>query len=158
MASLRSVASCIGVTGKISVSRDFLGFRRGVPSNVSLLTQMQRLQGRHVHMNFILVGSDQFTNDDLEEIDSALQFTRDTYAQRNLGVGRIEHYAISTADAGGAENIDNHDEAVELTNDWTVPNSSMDIFFVLTYAGTTIGYSRVDGSWWTGRLWQWKGR
>jgi hypothetical protein len=145
MASLRSIAACIGVTGNFSVARNFFGFLRGVPSDVSILTQVRRLQGRHVHMNFIRVGSDQFTNADLAEMDSALQFTRDNYAQINLGVGRIEHYFITTADAGGAENINNDDEAEELTNDWTVPNSALDIFFVLNYSGTTIGLSRVDG-------------
>ena len=61
MDSLRSIASCIGVTGTFSVARDFFGFLRGAPSDVSVLTQVRRLQGRHVHMNFILVGSDQFT-------------------------------------------------------------------------------------------------
>lgn len=33
----------------------------------------------------------------------------------------------------------------KLTNDWTVPNDALDIFFVLTYSGSTIGLSRVDG-------------
>lgn len=145
MASLRDVAACIGVSGTISVSRDFLGFLTGVPGDVSLLTQVRRLQGRHVHMNFIRVGSDQFTNADLAEMDSALQFTRDTYAQVNLGVGRVEHYWITTAEADGADNINSDAEAEELTNDWTVPNSALDIFFVRTYSGTTIGLSRVDG-------------
>ena len=145
MASLRSIAACIGVTGNFSVSRDFFGFLRGVPSDVSILTQVRRLQGRHVHMNFIRVGSDQFTNNDLAEMDSALQFTRDNYEQVNLGVGKVEHYFITTAEAGGAENINNDDEAEELTNDWTVPNSSLHIFFLLTYPGSSIGLSRVDG-------------
>jgi hypothetical protein len=145
MDSLKSIAACIGVTGDFSVARDFFGFLLGAPREVSVLSQIQRLKGRHVHMNFIRVGSDQFTNADLAEMDSALQFTRDTYAQVNLGVGRIEHYVISTAEAGGAENINNDDEAEELTNDWTVPNSALDIFWVLTYSGSTIGLSRVDG-------------
>lgn len=143
--SVRSIASCIGVTGEFSVARDFFGFLRGAPSEVSVQTQVNRLKQRHVHMNFIRVGSDQFTTADLEEMDSALQFTRDTYAQVNLGVGKIEHYVITTTEAGGAENIDNDDEAEELTNDWTVPNSALDIFWVLTYATSTIGLSRVDG-------------
>lgn len=145
MASLRGIAACIGVTGNFSMTRDFFGFLRGVPSDVSVLTQVRRLQGKHVHMNFIRVGSDQFTDNDLAEMDSALQFTRDNYAQRSLGVGKVEHYVISTTDADGADNINNDDEAEELTNDWTVPNSALDIFFVLTYSGSTIGLSRVDG-------------
>jgi hypothetical protein len=145
MDSLSAIAGCIGVPAPFSVSRNFFGFLRGAPSDVSVATQVQRLKGRHVHMNFIQVGSDQFLAADEAEMDSALQFTRDNYAQVNLGVGRIEHYVISTAEADSAENINNDDEAVELTNDWTVPNSALDIFWVLTYAGSTIGYSRVDG-------------
>ena len=145
MDSLSSIAACIGITGSFSTSRDFFGFMRGAPSDVSVATQIQRLKGRHAHMNFIRVGSDQFTNNDLAEMDAALQFTRDTYAQVSLGVGRIEHFVISTAQADGADNIDNDDEAEELTNDWTVPNSALDIFWVLTYATSTIGLSRVDG-------------
>ncbi len=143
--SVRSSAACIGVTGEFSVSRDFFGFLRGAPSEVSVGTQVNRLKGRHVHMNFIRVGSDQFLASDLSEMDAGLQFTRDNYAQVNLGVGRIEHYVISTAQADTAENINNDDEAEELTNDWTVPNSALDIFWVLTYSGSTIGLSRVDG-------------
>ena len=81
----------------------------------------------------------------MEEMDAALQFTRDNYAQVSLGVGRIEHFVISTAQADGAENINSGDEAEELTNDWTVPNSALDIFWVLTYSGSVIGRSRVDG-------------
>lgn len=145
MDSLRNSATCIGLTGTVSVARNYFGFLRGAPRDVSVLTQVRRLQGRHVHMNFIRVGSDQFTNNDLAEIDAALQFTRDNYSQVSLGVGRIEHFAISTAQANGAENINNDDEAEELTNDWTVPNSALDIFWVLTYSGSTIGLSRVDG-------------
>lgn len=145
MDSLKASAACIGITGGFSVARDYFGFLRGAPSDVSVGTQIQRLKGRHVHMNFIRVGSDQFTNTDLAEMDAALQFTRDNYAQASLGVGRIEHFVISTAEADGAENINNDDEAEELTNDWTVSNSALDIFWVLTYSGSTIGLSRVDG-------------
>jgi hypothetical protein len=140
------MAQCIGINkADFRVSRDFFGYMMGPPGSVSLLTQFRRLQGRHVHMNFIRVGSDQYTDNDLREIDAALFFTRDNYAQINLGVGRIEHYVISTAEADGAANINNDDEAEELTNDWTVDNDALDIFFVLTYSGSTIGLSRVDG-------------
>ena len=145
MDSLRAFATCIGVGGEFSVSRDFFGFILPPAADVSVATQIQRLKGRHVHMNFIRVGADQFTNNDLREMDSALQATRNLYAPASLGVGRIEHWVISTADADGAENIGSDSEAEDLTNDWTVPNSALDIFFVLTYATSTIGLSRVDG-------------
>ena len=69
MASLRALAQCIGITGNFSVLRDFHGFVRGrLPSDptgaaveLSLRRQMQRLKGRHFHLNVIAVGSDQFT-------------------------------------------------------------------------------------------------
>ena len=144
--SVRQMAQCINLgKDEFRVVRDFFGYRMGPPGTLSLLTQMRLLQGPHVHMNFIRVGSDQYTDNDLSEIDRALSFTRLTYATVNLGVGRIEHYIISTADANNAEDINSNDEAEELTNDWTVPNDGLDIFFVLTYSGATVGLSPEDG-------------
>jgi hypothetical protein len=144
--SLKQMASCIGLSGNISILRDFFGYITGAPKDLSLLTQIGLLKGPHVHMNLIRVGSDQFTNADEQEIDAAVQFTRDTYATVGLGIGRVQRFFITTADANGRDNIDNDAEAEALTDEWTVPNDAMDIFFVLTYTGTTIGLSRVDGS------------
>ncbi len=143
MASLKQICSCIGVGGQISLLHDFFGFWSHAPQDVSVLTQVRRLQGRHVHMNMITVGT--FTTANDQEVDAALQATRDLYAQVNLGVGRIEWYGISAAEANGRDHIDSNGEAESLTDEWTVDNSSMDIFFVLTYAGSVIGLSRVDG-------------
>jgi hypothetical protein len=140
------MANCINLDrDSFKVARHFFGYRMGPPAGTSLLTQVRRLQGRHVHMNLIRVGSDQYDNDDLREIDQAMAFTRDNYAQINLGVGRVKHYHITTADANNAEHINNDNEAEELTDDWTIDNDALDIFFVLTYSGSTIGLSRVDG-------------
>lgn len=147
MASLKAMASCINLANpnNFHVVRDFFGYLRGAPQQLSLLTQVRRLQDKHIHLNCIRVGSDQFTNSDLAEIDSAVQFTRNNYAQVNIGIGRVEHYFITTAQAGGRENIDSNSEAASLTDEWTVDNDAYDVFFVLTYAGTTIGLSRVNG-------------
>lgn len=148
MVSIRATARCINLDMEnFRLARDFFGYMMGPPlfGTISLLTQVRLLQGHHVHMNFIRVGSDQYTNDDLRDIDQALQITRDIYAQVGLGVGRIEHYPIPTADADFAENINNRDEAIELTIRWTVPNDALDIFFVLSYSGDTIGSSRING-------------
>lgn len=146
MASLRQMAKCINL-GKqdFAVARDFFGYKQGPPDKVSLLTQMRRLKDQHIHLNIIRVGNDQLTASDVEEMDQAVYFTRNTFASVNLGVGRVEHYAISTSDADGADNIDSDDEAVQLADDWTVDNDALDVFFVLTYAGSTIGYSAVGG-------------
>ncbi len=146
MISLKDMCQCIGrnVSGEVSVIHDFFGFWNGSsPSEVSVMTQIQRLQGKHVHANFITVGT--FSNADMLEIDQALVAMRNLYAPVNLGVGRIEWYGISAAEAAGRDNIGSDSEAEALTDEWTVHNSALDIFFVLTYAGSTIGLSRVDG-------------
>lgn len=151
--SIRSIAGCLGVNSPlsdsflapISVTRDILGFWNGAPRTVSLLEQIERVQGPHVHMNFILVGADQFTPDDMREIDMALEITRDVYGRVGLGVGRVERYAISTVAALGADDIHGDDEAVELTGRWTVHNHSIDIFWVRSYAGVRRGLSPTGG-------------
>jgi len=144
MGSLRDIAQCIGVTGNFSVLHDFYGYT-AAPQDLSVLTQVRRLQRRHVHMNLIRVGIESFTAADELEIDGAVQFTRDSYAAVNLGVGHVTRWFITTADANGRDNIGSDGEAEDLTNEWTVDNHALDVFFVLTYAGTTIGLSRVDG-------------
>jgi hypothetical protein len=150
MASIRQMANCIGLSGEIWLVKDFYGYWKGGPKQLSLLKQVLLLKGKHIHLNLIRVGIESFTNEgknnDEQEINLAVQFTRDTYATVNLGIGRVERYEITTADAEGREHIDSDGEARELTRKWTVDNDALDVFFVLTYTGITIGLSKVDGS------------
>src|SRR5215216_6395621 len=105
-ASLRQLAGCIGVTGPFSVLGDFFGFARrrlppdptGVRVEVSLKEQIARLRGAHLHLNVIAVGSDQFTDADYQEIDYSIFKVRNVYRSVNVGVGRIKHWVVSTAD------------------------------------------------------------
>ncbi len=149
MASIREMAKCVGASGNISVIGNIYGYIQApFGQQLSLREQANLLQGSHIHLNLIRVGTDQsgwFSNPDELEIDAAVQFTRDTYATVNVGIGRVERYFVTTADANGRENIDSNDEAEELTHEWSVPNDGLDVFFVLTYNGTTIGLSAVDG-------------
>jgi reprolysin-like metallo-peptidase family M12B len=145
MASLRQIAQCIGITGNFSILRDFFGYV-SIPKPLSTRTQILRLKQKHVHMNLIRVGIESFSANDEREIDAAVQFTRDTYATVNLGIGRVQRFFITTDEANGRDNIGCDGEAEELTNEWTVDNNALDVFFVLTYAGSTIGLSAVDGS------------
>lgn len=143
--SLRTAASKIGLSGNFSTVQDFFG-HNSTPSGLSVATQVERvLQWSRVDFNIIRVGIDQYAWSDIEEIDAAVRDTRATYAQVSLAIGRVLHWDIFTAQADGADNIGSDDEAEDLTNDWTVDNSALDIFIVLTYSGTTIGLSRVDG-------------
>jgi len=150
MASIRELARCIGLQGDISIIRNFYGYTR-VPQGkqLSLSTQARLLKSSHIHLNLIRVGTNEngwFSDTDEQEIDAAVQTMRDIYARVNIGVGRVERYSITVAQANGRQDIDGNDEAETLTDEWTVPNDALDVFFVLTYAGTTIGLSRTDGS------------
>ncbi|MCC5611979.1 M12 family metallo-peptidase [Nostoc sp. CHAB 5834] len=154
MASLLKTASCIGIKPPFSVMRNFLGLRRGkvpqltgAPSTISLLDQIKMLKGKHFHINIILVGSDLFTNADLDEVDAAVHKCRAIYKQQaNLGVGRVLPFAITVAKANGRHIIDNDDEAAQLTDEWTVHNNALDVFIVRDYVGGTVGRSDIDGS------------
>lgn len=139
-------AVCLGITsGPISVRRDFMGYWSGF-GPVSVAAQMQRLRFRQININVIRVGSDQFTADDMREIDAAIQFTRDTYARSGaVAVARVQLFDIPTVRALGREIIDNADEASTLTQEWTVPNFAVDVFFVRLYVSDTAGRSPVGG-------------
>jgi hypothetical protein len=152
MVSLRQIAQWIGLSGNFSVVRDFLGYRTDFNGrSTSLLQQVQLLKNRYINLNIIRVGIDNFVLADEQEIDNAIQVTRNIYATVNLGIGRIEHWDISVTDANGRDIISNDAEARSLTDEWTVPNTSFDVFFVLAgWAGstpglTTIGLSAVNG-------------
>ena len=146
MISIKQLCQCIGAGdgNKVSLLHDFFGFIASTPPvEVSVVTQANLLKGKHVHVNMITVGD--FSWDNLREVDFSLQAMRDYYGQVNLGVGRARWYTISAAEANGRDNIDSNSEAEALTNEWTVPNHALDLFFVLTYSGSTVGLSRVDG-------------
>lgn len=162
MASVRDIMNCIGAdtSGSVSVLFDFFGFSRGrVPADpdnsviaqVSLLDLMNSLQGKHVHLNIIRVGIDNFTSDpadefdEIDKIDYAIFKVRNIYRQVNLGVGRILHWDVTAADADGKDDIGSEDEAEELTDDWTVGNDGIDVFMVDNISAGFIGLSPVEG-------------
>ena len=102
MASLRDTAAWIGIA-VTSPSQRFLRLSRAAAGS-SVLTR-QPFAGAPGHMNLIRVGVESFKPDDETEIDAAVQFTRDTYAQVDLGVGRVLRFFITTADANGRDNM-----------------------------------------------------
>jgi hypothetical protein len=154
MTSLRSIANCIGISGSFSIVRNFYGYGTGVfghidlstdltsassntikidpnaPGELSLLNQVRLLQGPHIHLDTIRVGVEDFTTTDEQEIDIAVQITRELYARIGLGIGRVLGWQISTADANGHTVIDTQDEAFDLLDEFTAPGDGMDVFFV----------------------------
>jgi hypothetical protein len=157
MASVKEIMNCIGVStsGSVSVLFHFLGFFQGrVPADpcstgaaqVSLLDHLNSLQGKHIHLNIIRVGIDNFTNTEIDRIDSAIFSARNIFRTRSLGVGRVEHYDVTSADADGKDDIGSEDEAEDLTHDWTVDNNALDVFMVDNISAGFVGLSPVDGS------------
>src|SRR5918995_265444 len=157
-ASLRSFASRVGIAGPFSVLGDFYGFRQrrlptdptGVRVEVSLRDQINSLRGRHTNLNVIKVGSDQFTNADHNEIDYSIFRMRNIYRTVGLGVGRIRHWIISTADANGLDSPTTTGQLEDLTAQWTVPNDGIDLFVphnmnVASNSGIVLGRSAIDG-------------
>ncbi len=158
MASLRALAGCIGIDQNLSVLRDFFGFARGqLPPDptgadvaVSLKRQFQRLDGDHFQLNVIAVGSDQFTDNDYIEIDYSIFRLRNIYNPVALGVGRIQHWIITTDEADGLDTPTSRGDLEQLTEDWTVPNDGIDLFIphnmsIPSNGGTLLGRSAVDG-------------
>jgi hypothetical protein len=159
MPSLRDTAACIGVTGDISVLDDFYGFLdRALPPDpdssaevsVSLWRELNLMQGQHFHVNIIRVGSDQFTESELDEVDYTVYRIRNIYAANGIGVGRVEHYYITTADADGLDSPTKKRELRQLTNQWTVDNNGIDFFLVHNMnipsgSGILLGLSNVNG-------------
>jgi Metallo-peptidase family M12B Reprolysin-like len=145
MISLREISTCVGLTGGFSVVRDFFGYRQiRFAFEVSLLSQARLLRGPHIHLNFIQVGSELFTDSIERNVDRGLLELREIYAQVGVGVGRVEHFAISVAQADGAEEIADHDEGRELMENWSVPNNGIDIFLVIDIEGVH-GFSPIGG-------------
>lgn len=157
MASVKAIMSCIGVdtSGSVSVLGHLFGFfRQRVPTDpdptvtaqVSLLDHVRSLQSEHIHLNVIRVGIDNFTADEIHKIDYAVYRCRNIYRQVNLGVGRVEHYDVTSADAGGKDDLGSESEAEDLTHDWSVPNSGLDVFVVDNISDPDfVGISPVGG-------------
>ena len=158
MDSLRDLCVDIGIDDDdLSLARHFFGFSRGtVPAalvgattSVSVQDQIAAIRGRHFNVNCIRVGSENFSNSDVDEIDEAMHLTRVVLGRAGLGIGRIEHYVIPVADADGLETITSVADAEQLTLNWTVPNDGQDLFFVLNWVADdgkqVLGRSNIDG-------------
>ncbi|MCW8981071.1 MULTISPECIES: hypothetical protein [Altibacter] len=174
MASIRALANCAGIdtTGNFSVLGDFFGFRRSrVPadegltgtttSSVSLLQLANDLDDDFVNLNIVKIGADQFvvdtnpatslpSNDHFHLIDYCIYRIRNIYRQRGVGVGRILHFSVDTADAQGHENCTTKGEMEDITDTWTVNNDGIDTFVpiilnVPSGTGVILGRSAVNG-------------
>lgn len=156
MASVKAIMACLGIstTGNVSILGDLCGFiTRRVPTDpdstvtaqVSMLDLLRGTQGAHVHVNVIRVGFDGISGGTSaldaahEKLDYALYRTRRIYRQVSLGVGRVQHWFITSAQADGKDNLGSEDEADELIAEWSVPNEGIDAFVVRNISADFVG-------------------
>lgn len=140
MASLKKAANCIGLTGRISVIRDFFGYRTKDTGPLSLRTQLRLLQGKHIHLNLIRTAD--FDAAQQKYIDFGLHTMRRIYATVNVGIGRVQRFFIPP----GHEVIDGDGGAQDLFNEFSVPNAAIDVFLVRVISGNPSGQSDTPGS------------
>ena len=98
-----------------------------------------------VNINIIRVGIENFTANDHATVNTAISVMRNIYATVNMEVPVVEFWDIGVADANGRDVIDDNGEAEDLTNEWTVPNRSIDVFVVKLYVGDVAGLSPRPG-------------
>jgi hypothetical protein len=119
-------------------------FLTTIPETVPLY-RLYRGMSKYVGVNVILVGNDTFTAGDRQRVRDSLAIVRQIYAQVSIGLDRVSWFGIPAADAGANAVIDSQAEAVDLTDDWTCANDSLDLFVVRTMNGAD-GWSAVGGS------------
>src|SRR5262245_52930469 len=145
MRSIRKTADCVGIVGTFHVARDFFGYALGPPREISVSRQIRLMHRHHVVINAILVGAESFGLPEIAEIDQAVALMRDKLAAVNFGIGPVRWFRMTADAADGHEHIADDGEAKDLTRECTVDNYAIDVFFVLTYAGSTIGYAPRNG-------------
>jgi hypothetical protein len=100
---------------------------------------------RHLDLNMICVGFEDFTATDMANMNNAIQVTRAIYSNVRLNVRNVSFWQISLSDAGANAVIDSQAEAEDLTWDWTVANGALDVFVVRVMNGAD-GWSPLNGS------------
>lgn len=161
VASVRQAMSCMGLggTANLSVMREVLGFWRGTPPTdpatsapvaVSLDQAFDGLSRGHVNLNLIEVGLDLLSSSDLaaadDKVDYAVHRTRQIYATRQLGLGRVQYFWVSAAGSNGRDDLGSESEADSLSDEWSVSNDGVDMFIVRNISDTDfVGISPVPG-------------
>jgi hypothetical protein len=162
VASVKSILNCVGVdtAGDVSILFHGFGFARkrvptdpdtSVTASVSLRQWVRDVQGEHIHLNVIRVGFDAIAatrrQTAEERLDYAIYKIHNVYREVGLGVGRVEHYVITAAEADGADDLGSESEADELSDNWTIPGNGIDVFVVRNISDSDfVGISPVKGS------------
>jgi len=171
--SLRTIAERdVGLAGEISVDDDVYGYRyrddasrrfgdlgpRDVllgagtadrPTARSLRRHLETVSGPSVDLVLFLVGhrpdfSGVVTREQVVKVQYAVQQARDIYAQRDLGIRRVEWGYLTPEQAGGFTDITSVLEGALLTQEFTGRPGAIDLFLVQTI-GANAGRSPIKG-------------
>lgn len=99
-----------------------------------------------VHANLIAVGGDAWPAAQWNLFRSGFAGAAEILRQYGMRLNLLGEFFVPHAEADGYEDIDDDDEARDLTHDWSAPNFALDVFGVSTYKGDRAGFSAVDGS------------
>ncbi len=132
MASVRSVAQCLGLGSTFSIQHDLFGFKagipvvRGAPPQLSLLDHVTRLtRGSYANLNLIRTGS--WSTRDFRTASAGVHLARELYRQAGVTIGRVLWYTIP---AGDLAVIDSQTEVEQMMMGWSVSNDGVDCFLV----------------------------
>lgn len=156
--SVRDLLSCVGADPNQDHSLLFrlFGFRRalvppdptGVAASVSVRQLAGDLDGDHLHVNAIAMGFDALGGS-LDagriDVDYCVFRLRTIYRTRGVGVGRVLHFDVDSADAMGFDVISDSDEARDMWESFYVDNDGIDAFVVRSISGTLLGLSPRPG-------------
>jgi hypothetical protein len=160
-ASVRALGACLGLSGTFTILGDFFGYASAppwtlgpseeqarLPKSLSLLTQVKRLRQPHFNLNLVRVGvnpSDLLLEPREEEnVDCAVQLTRDIYAQIGVGIGRVDRWWYIPYGTQ-YDVIDDDCEANELIDAYDLPDDGIKVFFVTAWYGDgSVGLTDFD--------------
>jgi hypothetical protein len=160
MVSVKSILDCVGVDTNqdLSMLGHMFGFVRGrvptdpdpsVTAEVSILDWIRGVQDDHINLDIVQVGFDAMSSgaraDGLHKIDYSVYRIRNIYRTVNLGVGRVEHYTLSSADADGMDDIGSENEAEDLVDDWNAGGNGIDVFMVRNISADFVGLAPAKG-------------
>lgn len=150
MTSVRQVAeNCLGLSGTISVRTGVYGYIWGdMDRELNLRQHLNLIQGPSCNLCLILVGhepdfSGAFSQANTRRMQAAIDVARGIYAQVGVGIRKLDWRYIPSAEAGGYTVVDGA-EATDLTEDYSGPPGSLDVFFVSNVTDAS-GWSKVDG-------------
>lgn len=151
--SLRKMCSALGLTGRVSICQDLLGFTESkMPAAVvatrpkptlNLNRFAQLLKGQHFHVRLIVAGSDLLSANDGAVIDYAVFRLRDIYSAAGIGVGRVTWDMRAAASSAGHATVNTSDDLDQTGHDLTADG---DFVPVVIPANMNVSTINPDGS------------